>query len=230
MKILLAAKILLLGSLLSARANETHFTRSEGSIQNVRDGRTGLVLEDHFTKDDQNQLSLGLLANSDPRQVTDILGLEGRYHKRTSFGWLSFSASYLKAEYQRITHDNPFLPTADSDINTSSPTLFNFSAGLAYRTTYIQNFMSDRWYEFMGAGIAYTILNDSVRSKTFHGPGLRADLGLQYRLSQTYFWGFTASYQISSVADSENPDDVSYGKRNLVLNWLTFGIELGIVF
>lgn len=90
--------------------------------------------------------------------------------------------------------------------------------------------MSDRWYEFMGAGIAYTILNDSVRSKTFHGPGLRADLGLQYRLSQTYFWGFTASYQISSVADSENPDDVSYGKRNLVLNWLTFGIELGIVF
>lgn len=231
MKILLCAKLigvfLLQAPLL---AQSPFYNMEDTTLSDIRDQRTGLAVRDFSTSKDKGRMNASLYTHADLRKANELLGFEVNYASRQSFGWLEFGGSLYRGHFSRITKNNAGLGPGSEELDETASTLLTVSSGLSYRTTYIQHFFPDNWFETISAALTYQIMQEPHRDQTFRGPGLKTDFGIQKRTSQTNYWGVKASYQISSLQWTDKPDGLSRANRSLIVNWLSIGFELGFYF
>jgi hypothetical protein len=197
----------------------------------TRDPVTGISTGTYDLKDDTGRYSVIYHFNSDLLEFTTISSFEFIYGIKKGFGWLDFSVSKSSARFDQVTNNNSALGASSLDLEESSLGILTLGLGLSYRTNYIRHiFRSNTLYETVGASITYNQVDDSFRSETFSGEGLKADFGIHSRASESFHIGGKMSYNLIHTKKPLEFEGESSSSRSLLLSWVSFGIDFTFYF
>ena len=234
-KILIVLSLICHNSLSYADYLEDTFSEVEDADAQVlsatQDPKTGITRGIYDLKSDVGRYSVIYHFNSDIFEFTTISTFEFIYGTKKSFGWLDFSVSKASARFDQVTTNNSALGATSEDLEESSLGILTLGIGLSYRTNYIRHlFRSSTLYETVGAFITYNQVDDSFRGETFSGEGLKADFGIHSRASESFHIGGKMSYNLIHTKKPLEFEGESSSSRNLLLSWVSLGIDFTFYF
>ena len=195
-------------------------------LQGFRDDETGIQRERYNVNNDQGKYSFLYHFNSDLLEFATVSSFEFIFGVKKDFGWLDFTISKSSARFEEVTLNNPAVGAATQDLLEDSLGILTLGMGLSYRTHYIRHlFHNDSLYETVGAFITYNQVDDSLRSLTFKGGGIKADFGVHKRASESFHIGGKMSYNLIHVKKAQEFEGESSSSRSLLLSWVTFGLD-----
>lgn len=195
-------------------------------LTSSRDLETGITKGKYNLGNDQGRYSFLYHFNSDLLSFTTISSFEFIYGLKKDFGWLDFTVSKSSARFDEVTENNPALGASSEELEENSLGILTLGIGLSYRTNYIRHiFRSNTLYETVGAFITYNQVDDSVRSESFSGEGLKADFGIHNRVSESFHIGGKMSYNLAHVKKSIEFEGESSSSRSMLLSWVSFGLD-----
>ena len=123
-----------------------------------------------------------------------------------------------------------------ADINANNQTLdnttesfFSFGMGPTYRTYFLRDLIPlDNIYETIHAGVGLGTFFEELSNESYFGPGIKADIGMHYRLSKNFHVGTKFSWSHYWVKRDEKFVDEPQGQRTLSLTWLSFGLDFAV--
>ncbi len=166
--------------------------------------------------------------NGNIRQLSGVSTFEFLFGKKISNYWIEIFGRKSDLRYKSVTFLNGAVRTADSEglLFTSEP-LFSGGFGIAYRSTFIQNFIkSGDYFETTSAHINYNLLSEVMTTDVFTGFGFKADFGIHKRFSRYFHLGAKFSYNIAALTRDPVEGEDSSTLRSLVLHWIGIGIDL----
>jgi len=211
----------------------------DDSILTHRENKSGVINEPYFTGVDHHRLSASFQFSYDYEDITKIQTLEALYLNRfdQSFtnAWWGLQFKRVVAQYnaiadERTTDSGDANSTANLDRTTNIQSISMIGVGLAYRFKAFADLLnSDRTFEVIQVFGDYCFHLDSTDDEKYAGYGYNASYSLEYRSSNSFFYGAKLSYnwvfvERSQVEEEKLPD------RTLVFGWTQFGVELGYYF
>jgi hypothetical protein len=195
------------------------------------DEEIGVQLDTYSTEQDTAKGSFGLMMSSNLKDAAGLTTFEFTYSQKYKKVWLEGYISQTSAKTKRLTDYNSNIATPTSDLLEESSDITQFGFGAMYRTTYIQNIIpSSRFFETTSALATYNQFEDVVSEQSYSGFGVKADLGLHYRLSPQWHIGGKFSYNLSTVKREAEFEEEKPNDRSLLLRWVSVGAELSIYF
>ncbi len=214
----------------SGKSTEEKSLDEELRIKNY-DIEAGVSLDSYSTSKDNSRVSLLYNINTNPMQAMDVTGLEFQYAKKLDRAWWEFYGAQSTATFKAVADDNAQFPGFTSDeIAEQSLKTITLGTGLSYRTSLIQTlFSSDNLFETMGAFINYNKTSTDL-GESYSGPGMKADLGVHFRTSNTFHWGARFNYNIAHVKRAQASDTETTSARSLLLQWTSFALDFSFYF
>lgn len=222
----------------------------EGELKYLRSGKTtdeknldeelriknfdleaGVSLDSYTTRSDSSRISLLYNLNTNPMEAMDVSGLEFQYARKLDRAWWEFYGAQSSATFSAVADDNSQFPGfSNEEVADQSLTTITLGTGLSYRTSLIQTlFSSDNLFETMGAFINYNKTSTDL-GESYSGPGMKADLGLHFRSSNSFHWGARFNYNLAHVKRAQNNDTETTSSRSLLLQWTSFAVDLSFYF
>jgi hypothetical protein len=196
-----------------------------------RDAETGISKGVYNLENDIGRYSFLYHFNSDLLSFSTVSSLEFIYGIKKGFGWLDFTISKSSTRFDEVTENNPALGTSTEELEQNSLGILTLGIGLSYKTNYIRHlFRSSKLYETVGAFITYNQVDDSVRSESFSGEGIKVDLGIHNRTSESFHIGGKMSYNLIHVKKSIEFEGESSSSRSMLLSWVSFGLDFTFYF
>jgi hypothetical protein len=215
------------------------YLRHESMIYNFN---TDLGIKDQrqYTGQDSNRVSLAAHVSGDYEHISDILGFEFTYMRRTKrFNqiWYGFQLFQLNTFFDAITQNQT--AQAGDNVNDESSfqrpgdtknTVLAGGLGAGYRFKLLLDFLhTEDMFESIDVFVNYLHLDESFIDKTYAGYGITTSYGIHKRSGTSLFYGGKFSYNMASVKREQigNENDSA---RSLSLGWLSLGFELGFFF
>ncbi len=214
----------------SGKSKAEKSINEELRIQNY-DLEAGVSLDSYSTSKDSSRVSLIYNLNANPMKAMNISGIEFQYAKRLDYAWWEFYGAQSSAIFSEIADDNSQFPTSTADeIAEQTLTTTIIGTGLSYRTSLIQTlFESDNLFETMGASINYNNTSTEL-GDSYSGFGMKADLGIHFRSSNTLHWGIRFNYNIAHVKRAPATDTETSSQGSLLLNWTSLAGDISFYF
>ncbi|WP_372653625.1 hypothetical protein [Halobacteriovorax sp.] len=214
----------------SGKSKDEKSIDEELKIKNY-DLESGLSLDSYSTSKDSSRVSLLYNLNSNPMKAMDISGIEFQYAKRLDYAWWEFYGAQSSAIFSQVADDNSQFPTSTADdIANQTLTTTTVGTGLSYRTSLIQTlFESDNLFETMGAFVNYNNTSTEL-GESYSGFGMKADLGIHFRSSNTVHWGVRFNYNIAHVKRSATTSTETSSQGSLLLNWTSLAGDISFYF
>lgn len=214
----------------SGKSKDEKSIDEELRIKNY-DLESGLSLDSYSTSKDRSRISLLYNLNSNPMKAMDISGIEFQYAKRLDYAWWEFYGAQSSATFSEVADDNSQFPTSTTtEIAEQILTTTTVGTGLSYRTSLIQTlFDSDNLFETMGAFVNYNKTSTEL-GDSYSGFGMKADLGIHFRSSNTVHWGIRFNYNIAHVKRAPTTDTETSSQGSLLLNWTSLAGDVSFYF
>lgn len=218
------------GALTANDIAEIESLKSEANIKR-RDLDTGIEMEDYNTSKDNSRFSLLYHLNHDAASITGVSSIEVNYAHRFENIWLELTAAKTTAKFGEITKKANEYTAFGDDLMTQSEDLTTVGAGIGLRNTWIQNLIpSPKVFSTTAAFLTYNQFTENFLSKTFSGPGLKADFGIHKRSSDSMHYGMRMSYNLAQVTREKEFETENSASRSLLLSWLTFAFDISFYF
>ena len=186
-----------------------------------RNSTTGIFDRKYNTGEDKNRLSLMASINANLLDPTSFMGYELQYARKLTHSWLEFFIATNSATYSSI---------ADKE-SDEAQSLLSTGAGLGHRFKMLQFvFDSDKFFETLSAFVAYHMMDDTLDSNSYKGPGLKVDYGIHIRTSSRLHWGLKLSYNFATITREALNDTETKSDRSTSLSWASLGLEMGFYF
>lgn len=214
----------------SGKTKEQKSLDEELMIQNY-DTEVGVSLDSYSTSKDSSRVSLIYNLNSNPMKAMDVSGIEFQYARKLDRAWWEFYGAQSSAEFSQVADDNSQFPTFNAeDVSTQILKTTTIGTGLSYRTSLIQTlFSSDNLFETMAGYVNYNKTSTEL-GEAYSGPGMKAELGVHFRSSNTFHWGARFNYNIAHVKRAQETDTEKSSERSLLLNWTSFAADISFYF
>ena len=197
------------------------------------DEESGILIDDYNISEDKRRWTISYLANPNTKELADIATFEFIFAQKREFAWIEYSLSRTSGTFRELAAYNPnwgLSQTQQRDLQETSDSVLTLGIGLSFRSAYIQHILSGDWFEIIGASLTYHQFDEAFQEFTFTGPGIKADLGIQKRTSESYFWGVRGSYHLASLRRSAEQEGEASEARSLLLHWVSVGFDVGIYY
>ena len=202
-----------------------------GSILTKRDFDTGLYLDDYNTYKDRDRISFLYHLNNDLTALTNLQTVEFNWAHRFDIAWVEFFVFRTQAKFEELTENNPNEGGISSDLLQSDDSILAGGASISYRGNWVgELFQSDKVFSTTSAGIGWYRFTESLREKTYSGPGLKCDFGVHRRSSRSIHYGMKMSYHLAHTKRAAEFEGETSSARAQVLSWLSFGFDLSFYF
>jgi hypothetical protein len=198
----------------------------------------GIKDQRKFTGTDRNRLSIAGHINGNYEQLTDILGLEATYMRRsTKYDQMWYGAQVFqhRAFFDAITTNRTDGGSPNSEGSFQRPgdaksMILAFGPGVGYRFKLLLDFFpTEDVFESVDVFVNILRQTESFIDETYQGYGLTTNYGIHKRSSTNYFYGGKLSYNLASVTRSAR-DEEKKKDRSLTLGWLSLAFELGFFY
>jgi hypothetical protein len=214
------------------------YLRNESMIYDFNTER-GIKDQRRYTGTDENRLSLAGHVNGAYEHVSDLLGIEVNYMRRSKrYNQVWWGAQFFRhaTYFDAITTNHAAATGAGStEGNYQRPggtknTVMAAGLGASYRFKLLLDFVeTEDWFESVDVFANYVTLNESFINKNYQGYGLSTNYGLHKRSSNSFFYGGKFAYNIASVTRAAMNGE-SKRDRSLTLGWLSLAFEIGVFF
>ena len=202
-----------------------------GSVIKKRNFETGLYMDDYNTYKDQNRISFLYHINNDLTALTNLQTVEFNWAHRFDLAWVEFFFLRTQGKFEELTENNPSEGAASADLQQSDDSVLAGGASISYRGSWLSEFFqSDKIFSTTAAGIGWYRFTETLREKTYSGPGLKCDFGVHRRSSRSLHYGMKMSYNLSHVKRAAEFEGEGSSARSQVLSWLSFGFDLSFYF
>ena len=205
---------------------------NEGVTFNEVDEETGIQKKNLLTQNDIHRYSLQLQINADLQQAADILGFEFNYGKKMAVGgWFELLISKMAMNFEQIAETHSGIGPDSQALDQTSEDLLTLGIGLSYRSALIQYFVdSEIFFDTTSVFATYNQFEENFYSKSYSGPGFRAEYGIHRRDDSKIHYGIKLSYNLASVKRPlENSGETS-DDRSLLLNWLGLAFDISLYY
>lgn len=213
------------------------YLRNESMIYDLN---TSLGIKDQrrFTGTDNNRFSLSGHLSGNYEQLTDLLGGEITYMRRsTRYNQIWWGAQIFqhRTYFDALTQNQ----SAGSNLNSESSfvrpggtknTVLGMGLGVGYRFKLLLDFLeTEDIFETVDVFFNSIQLNESFIDENYRGYGLTANYGLHKRSSTSFFYGGKFSYNVASVTRAAIGNEKKR-ERSLALGWLSVAFEFGYFY
>lgn len=205
----------------------------------IYDFNTDIGIKDQrrYTGTDRNRLSIAGHINGNYEQVSDLLGGEITYMRRsTRYHQIWFGAqffqhnTYFDAITQNVRTGGPNSEGSFNRPGDVKNTVMAAGLGVGYRFKLLLDFFNtEDVFESVDVFLNGIQLNETFIDQKYRGLGLTTNYGIHKRASTNYFYGGKISYNVASVT-REAIGQESRSERSLSLGWLSFALEMGFFF
>ncbi len=200
----------------------------------------GIKDQRKYTGTDRNKFAVAGHLSSDYEHLTNILGAEVNYMRRTERYnqiWYGFQLFQHNTFFDAITQNK----TASSGANANSDSQFQrpnntknkiFAGGLGvgYRFKLLLEFFpTEDVFETIDVYANYLTLNETFINRNYQGYGLTTNYSIHKRSSSKYFYGGKFSYNVASVTRAAIGNE-SKSDRSFALGWLSVAFEMGFFY
>lgn len=200
-------------------------------LENQRDSKTGLEVS-YNTFTDSNRVNFSLLFNSDIKDFSDIVMAE------ISLGLFLKDNKYFDIFVNTQTNKYGSMAARAADISgdpevidETKENFFSLGMGPTYRSYFIRDLIPlDNIFETVHAAAAFGWFFEDISNESYFGPGVKADLGIHFRVNKSFHIGTKLSWNHYWVKREEKFVDEDQGLRTLSLTWLAFGLDLALYF
>jgi hypothetical protein len=209
------------------------YLRNESMIYDLDTGY-GVRDQRRYTGSDRNRLSFAGHLNGDYERITDILGVDFSYQRRSTRyhqAWWGMQFFAHNTFFNTISMN----PQRGSESQFQRPrnvqnTLWGIGPGAGYRFKLLLDFFeTENVFESVDVYLNFLELNESYTQRLYRGYGLSTNYGIHKRVNTNFFWGGKFSYNIGSVARPAIESE-SRGQRSLTLGWMSYALEFGFFY
>jgi hypothetical protein len=213
------------------------FLRHESMIYDL-DTELGIEDQRRYTGSDINRFSLAAHLSANYEQLTDILGFEVNYMRRsTRYNQFFYGAQFFqhKTYFDTISQNASGAGGVNTESSFKRPgnvknTVLGFGLGMGYRFKLLLDFYpTEDVFETIDVFLNSIQLTENYIGKTYRGPGLSTNYGLHKRSGNNFIYGAKISYNVASVTRSAITNERK-SSRSLSLGWLSFGLEIGFYY
>lgn len=213
----------------------TKLEESDNLILREKDSNSGLYDTTYETTLDTNRFSLLYRTNANIKKMDGLTSFEVIYARKLELFWAEIFFSKTNGRFESLASNNPNVTPSSNDLDQSNVSIMTLGTGLSLRTTLVQDLLNsiintERFFETSSAAITYNSFKDSYQSKTFTGPGFRADYAIHYRAYPNFHFGPHFSYNLSVVKKPKEDGSEMANTRSLVLFWTTIGLDFSFYF
>lgn len=213
------------------------YLRNESMIYDLNTD-IGIKDQRRYTGTDRNRFSIAGHINGNYEQVTDILGAEVTYMRRSARyhqAWWGAQFFQHNTYFDTITQNHMASATPNSEGSFPRPgnvknAVMAAGLGAGYRFKLLLDFFpTEDVFESIDVFVNGVQLNETYIDKKYLGYGLTTNYGIHKRSSTNYFYGGKFSYNVASVT-RDSLGEESKRQRSLTLGWLSLAFELGFFF
>ena len=207
----------------------------------IYDLNTDLGINDQrkYTGTDANRFAIAGHVSADYEHVTNILGYEFNYMRKTSrFNQIWYGMQFFqnKTFFDAITQNHSSdSGNANAESQTQRPNnvqskVLGFGPGVGYRLKLLMEFLpTEDVFETIDVYGNYVIMDDDYTKNEYKGYGLTTNYGIHKRSGSNFFYGGKLSYNIASVTRRQIGNE-SKSDRTFTLGWLSVAFELGFFY
>jgi hypothetical protein len=213
------------------------YLRHESMIYELN---TNLGIKDQrrYTGTDRNRFSIAGHVSGNYEQISDILGGEITYMRRTTrYNQIWWGAQFFQhnAYFDAISQNSRAGGNPNSEASFIRPgdtknTVMGLGLGVGYRFKLLLEFFpTEDVFESVDVFINGIQLDESFIEQKYRGYGLTTNYSIHKRSSTSYFYGGKISYNVANVT-REALGTETRSERSLSLGWPSFALELGFFF
>ena len=84
--------------------------------------------------------------------------------------------------------------------------------------------------ESISSSFAYGFMNESTRNEVYSGPGVKAEVSLNYRPEENYHFGLAFGWNHFGISRDMRFDGEDISGRHLSATWATLGLNWAVYF
>lgn len=213
------------------------YLRHESMIYELN---TNLGIKDQrrYTGTDKNRFSIAGHVSGNYEQISDILGGEITYMRRTTrYNQIWWGAQFFQHNtyFDAISQNSRAGGNPNSEASFIRPgdtknTVMGLGLGVGYRFKLLLEFFpTEDVFESVDVFVNGIQLDESFIEQKYRGYGLTTNYSIHKRSGTSYFYGGKISYNVASVTRKALGTE-SKSERSLSLGWPSFALELGFFF
>ncbi len=194
------------------------------------DDSTNVAGNSRWTGEDRNKLSASLHVNGRYEYMSELLGFELQWLRRTENWSKLWWGGMLKQTQTQFRHlAAPRRPSIDYD-GSDEQSVFSAGLGIGYRFKLLFALVdSERTFETVNVFATYNRLSSKEQVGSFGGYGMAAEYGVHRRTRTSFFWGGKFTYNLAWPTRSRDPGE-SQQDASISLGWYTLALEGGFFF
>ena len=197
----------------------------------TREAETGLEISEVF-KQELSMVSISVHLNSDPMSVGDVLAAQFQYSSHLFDNkFINYFAYTGQHRFDAISSVNTDLSVDADEVNAQTTNLSALGIGVGFTTHFFKNVLGiSSIEEKISSNFGYGFMNESVRNETYSGPGVVAELGINYRLTQNYHYGISFQWNHYGLSRDVRFDGEDISNRHLSATWAAIGLNWSVYF
>jgi hypothetical protein len=213
------------------------YLRHESMVYNL-DSELGIEDQRQFTGSDRNRFSIAGHLSGNYEQLTDILGVEVNYMRRsTRYHQFFYGAQFFqhRTYFDTISQNASGGGAQNTESSFRRPgniknTVMGVGLGLGYRFKLLLDFYpTEDVFETVDVFVNAIQQTENYVGKTYRGYGLTTNYGLHKRAGNKFIYGAKFSYNVASVTRPPITNE-SKSNRSLSLGWLSLAFEIGFYY
>jgi len=189
---------------------------------------------EEYTKFSQslNFIKFSFALNSDPMSIGDIIAESFDY----SAHWfdnkfITYSAYTGQHRFDAISSVNADLSATADEVNSQTNNLSSLGLGITMTSHFFKNVLNiQEIEESISSSFTYGFFNESTKNEVYSGPGIKAELCINYRPKEKYHFGVSFGWQHYALSRDMRFDGEDISARHLSATWATLGINWGVYF
>jgi hypothetical protein len=192
---------------------------------------TGMEEAKTFAQD-LSFVKFSLSLNSDPMSVGDIISGLFEYNAHWYDNkFISYSAYTGQHRFDAISSLNADLSSNAANVNSQTTNFSYLGLGVTMTSHFFKNVLNIKELEeSLNSSFAYGFMNESTQNEVYSGPGIKAELSLNYRPKENYHFGIAFGWSHFAVTRDMRFDGENISGRHLSATWATLGLNWAVYF
>ncbi len=197
----------------------------------TREDETGLEVSEVF-KQDLSMVMISIHFNSDPMSIGDILAAKFQYSAHLFDNkFINYFAYTGQHRFDAVSSVNTDLLADADEVNGQTNNLSAIGFGASFTTHFFKNVLGIKTIEEkISSNFGYGFMNESIRNETYSGPGIMAEIGINYRPTQNYHYGISFQWNHYGLSRDVRFDGEDISGRHLSATWAAMGFNWSVYF
>tara|TARA_B100000925_G_scaffold142604_2_gene106808 strand:- start:4857 stop:5582 length:726 start_codon:yes stop_codon:yes gene_type:complete len=183
-------------------------------------------------KQDLSFVKFNFSLNSDPMSIGDVISASFEYNSHWYENkFINYSAYTGQHRFDAISSVNADLSANANNVNSQTNNLSALGVGITMTSHFFKNVLNiNAIEESISSSFAYGFMNESTQNEIYSGPGVRAEVSINYRPKENYHFGAAFGWNHFGLSRDMRFEGEDISGRHLSATWATLGLNWAVYF